>query len=161
MSPELTLTVAEAIAWRRRVMSSLVNTFVGRGNWRLALGLLEDLGKERCSASSGDTSSLGRSPPESSAPGRGEAQPPQTAEATDDALRVEALSRIGRVFLQFGSLRDAEIYFRRAEEAAAAEGAREDHPRVSRARWSCRLCQCRYAWRALPREYWDRVRLAP
>ena len=120
-----TLTVAEAVAWRRRVMLSLVNTFVGRGNWRLALALLEDLGKEQCS-----TGAL--------APTGGAAQPPLPAVvATDDALRVEALSRIGRVFLQFGSLQDAEVYFRRAEEAAAAEGAREDNPRVSRSSWSC------------------------
>lgn len=148
-STALTLTVAEAIAWRRRVMLSLVNTFVGRGNWRLALGLLEDLGKEQCGSCSGDTSSLGRSFPQTSAPGKDEdaattgalaatggAEEPAAAAAaaavaTDDVLRVEALSRIGRVFLQFGSLQDAEVYFRRAEEAAAAEGAREDNPRVS------------------------------
>lgn len=114
----MTLTVAEAVAWRRWVMSSLVNIFVGRGNWRLALGLLEDLGKEQCSGT-GALAATG---------GAAESSP---AVATDDAVRVEALSRIGRVFLQFGSLQDAEVYFRRAEEAAAAEGAREDNPRVS------------------------------
>lgn len=49
-------------------------------------------------------------------------------EKAADAYRVEVLSRIGRVFLQFGALRDAEVYFRRAEEAA---GLPEDNPRVS------------------------------
>lgn len=44
------------------------------------------------------------------------------------AARVEILSRIARVFLQFGSLRDAEVYFVRAERAA---GTQEDNPRVS------------------------------
>eukprot|EP00752_Nemacystus_decipiens_P007280 g6516.t1 len=118
-SASSTLTVAEAVAWRRRVMLSLVNTFVGRGNWRLALALLEDLGREQCSIGA-------------LAATRGAAESPLPAAvvATEDALRVEALSRIGRVFLQFGSLQDAEVYFRRAEEAAAVEGAREDNPRV-------------------------------
>lgn len=122
-SAAVTVTVAEAITWRRRVMSGLVNTFVGRGNWRLALGLLEDLGREQCSSSS----SSGNRTSSTAATGEKEA-------AAGDALRVELLSRIGRVFLQFGSLEDAEVYFRRAEKAAAAaatEGAKEDNPRVS------------------------------
>lgn len=119
----MTLNAEDAVAWRRRVMSSLVNTFVGRGNWRLALGLLEDLGKEQCST--GASAAMG---------GTGDSSPPV---ATDDALRVDVLSRIGRVFLQFGSLQDAEVYFRRAEEAAAAEGAKEDNPRVSQSSCSC------------------------
>eukprot|EP00903_Cladosiphon_okamuranus_P008957 g8571.t1 len=117
-SASLTLTVAEAVAWRRRVMSSLVNSFVGRGNWRLALALLEEMGKEQCSTAALATTG-----------GAAQPQPPLPA-VTDDTLRVEVLSRIGRVFLQFGSLVDAEVYFRRAEEAAAAEGAGEDNPRV-------------------------------
>lgn len=109
-SAAVTLTVAEAITWRRRVMSCLVNTFVGRGNWRQALELLEDLGKEQCSSSSSRTSST----------------------AAGGALRVELLSRVGRVFLQFGSLGDAEVYFRRAEKAAEAMGGtKEGNPRVS------------------------------
>lgn len=128
----LTLTVAEAVAWRRRVMSSLVNSFVGRGNWRLALALLEEMGKEQCGT--GALAATG---------GAAESHPPAVA-ATDDALRVEVLSRIGRVFLQFGSLEDAEVYFRRAEEAAAVEGAREDNPRVSH-RACCCQWQCCHA----------------
>lgn len=45
------------------------------------------------------------------------------------SCRVEVLSRIGRVFLQFGALKDAEVYFRRAEEAVLAEGdaGNKDH----------------------------------
>ncbi|CAM9831498.1 unnamed protein product [Scytosiphon promiscuus] len=101
MAGGATLTAAEAIVWRRRAISSLVNTFVGRGNWRLALGLLDTLGEEQCGtrASAADCSS----PLHHSAAA--------SSEAAVGVLRVELLSRIGRVFLQFGSLKDAEIYF--------------------------------------------------
>ncbi|CAN0523062.1 unnamed protein product, partial [Ectocarpus sp. 12 AP-2014] len=116
-----TVTVAEATTWRRRVMLNLVNMFVGRGNWRMALGLLEDLGEDQCGE---------RSPPACSSSSHeeetGEAGE-EGARAPVDDLRVELLSRIGRVFLQFGSLEDAELYFRRAEAAAAAAGS---NPRI-------------------------------
>lgn len=127
-SAAVTITAAEAIKWRRRVMSGIVNTFVGRGNWRLALGLLEDLGNEQCgnSKSTSSTVATGDRAVAGVLTGSG-----QEAGATG-ALRVELLSRIGRIFLQFGSLEDAEVYFHRAEEAVAATGcAKEDNPRVS------------------------------
>lgn len=118
-----TVTVAEATTWRRRVMLNLVNMFVGRGNWRMALGLLEDLGEDQCGELS--TPVCSSSSHDEVAPA---AAGEEGARASVDDLRVEFLSRIGRVFLQFGSLEDAEVYFRRAEAAAAAAGT---NPRVS------------------------------
>ncbi|CAM9686740.1 unnamed protein product [Ectocarpus sp. 8 AP-2014] len=116
-----TVTVAEATTWRRRVMLNLVNMFVGRGNWRMALGLLEDLGEDQCGERS--TPACSSSSHEEVTAAAGE----EGARASVDNVRVELLSRIGRVFLQFGSLEDAEVYFRRAEAAAAAAGS---NPRI-------------------------------
>ncbi|CAM9330233.1 unnamed protein product [Ectocarpus sp. 4 AP-2014] len=120
-APTTTVTVVEATTWRRRVMLNLVNMFVGRGNWRMALGLLEDLGEDQCSERS--TPACSSSSHEEVTGAAGE----EGAWAPVDDLRVELLSRIGRVFLQFGSVEDAEVYFRRAEAAAAEAGS---NPRI-------------------------------
>lgn len=51
-----------------------------------------------------------------------------------EACRVEMLSRIGRIFLQLGALKDAEVYFRRAAKAVVGRedgGGGDDDPRVS------------------------------
>lgn len=121
-SPALTKT--EAAAWRRRVTSSLANAFVRQGNWRLALTLLEAMGEEECSPvvpePGVDTACCGKD------------GTPTAAQV--GAFRVEVLSRIGRVFLQLGALKDAEVYFRRAAEVVMGRGngdGGDDDPRVS------------------------------
>lgn len=106
--------------WRRRVTSSLANVFVRRGNWRLALGLLDAMGEEQCARAA----CTGDAVDGASLMGAGIG-----GQAAVCDVRVELLSRIGRVFLQFGALGDAEVYFGRAEESAVV---REDNPRVSR-----------------------------
>lgn len=130
----LALTVEEATIWRRRVTSSLANAFVRRGNWRQALGLLEAIGEEQCApaprygdAAVGNDRETALT--EEGAPAvEGGAVGGVTGEAAVSTFRVEVLSRIGRVFLQFGALRDAEVYFLRAEEASDSP---DDSPRVS------------------------------
>lgn len=118
------LTKAEAAAWRLRVTSSLANAFVGQGNWRLALTLLEEMGEEECSPvvteRGVDAACCGKD------------GTPTAAHV--GAFRVEVLSRIGRVFLQLGALKDAEVYFRRAAEAVMGRedgDGGDDDPRVS------------------------------
>lgn len=132
------LTVEEATIWRRRVTSSLANAFVRRGNWRQALGLLEAIGEEQCPPSppSGNAAADGNESEtallEGGAPtaegGAVEGGGVAGEAAAVDTFRVEVLSRIGRVFLQLGALKDAEVYFHRAEEASLSP---EDSPRVS------------------------------
>lgn len=121
----LPLTVDQASVWRRRVMSTLANVFVMRGNWRLALDLLETMGEE----TEGNAASVGR--------GNG----------TGSTCRVELLSRIGRVFLQFGALKDAEIYFRCAEEVVTAEAEARDRGHVGdNARVGLKQCEELCKW---------------
>lgn len=125
------LTKGEAAAWRRRVVSSLANAFVGQGNWRLALGLLEAMGEEECSSAVAERGQgVGV---DGSCCGEDGVSTTAAAAAEVAALRVELLSRIGRVFLQLGALKDAEVYFRRAAEAVEEreDGDGEDDPRVS------------------------------
>lgn len=88
-------------------MSTLANVFVMRGNWRLALDLLETMGEE-----TEGNANVGR------------------GSGTESTCRVELLSRIGRVFLQFGALKDSEIYFRCAEEIVSAEAEAGDRGHV-------------------------------
>lgn len=133
----LALTVEEAAIWRRRVTSSLANAFVRRGNWRQALGLLEAIGEEQCSSAprSGDATGGNASetaPTEEGAPAVEDGAVGGTGVVGEEAvstLRVEVLSRIGRVFLQFGAVKDAEVYFLRAEDALDSP---DDSPRVSK-----------------------------
>lgn len=126
----LALTVEEATIWRRRVTSSLANAFVRRGNWRQALGLLEAIGEDQCSSAPRfDTGSTEEGTPTVEGGPVGGAG--AVGEAAVSTFRVEVLSRIGRVFLQFGALKDAEVYLHRAEEASVSP---DDSPRVSQTR---------------------------
>lgn len=102
-SPLIVSGVAE---WRRRVVISLANVFVRRGSWRLALGLLEAMGEEYASSACTEKDRWENG------------TVPEHAVVAGNAIRVDMLTRIGRVFLQFGALEDAEVYFLRAEEAA-------------------------------------------
>lgn len=116
-------------------MSCLANLFVRRGNWRLALGMLEAVGEDQCcpAVRLGDAT---EAVPVVAGPNveGGEAKGTEVGKEAEDeeeataAFRVELLSRIGRVFLQFGALEDAQVYFRRANQAS---GVRQDNPRVS------------------------------
>lgn len=116
-----TLTASDVAEWRRRVVVSLANVFVRRGSWRLALGLLEAMGEEYASSAR-----IGKYLGE-------DGTVPERAviagSATVAAIRVDVLTRIGRVFLQFGALEDAEVYFRRAEETAT-EPANDPRVRI-------------------------------
>lgn len=115
-------------------MSTLANTFVSRGNWRLALGLLEAMGEEACAPEATIVKCCRDVNESEEALG---ARKREQGEGVVSACRVEVLSRIGRVFLQFGALKDAEVYFRRAEEAVVVRRgerysqAAGDNPRVS------------------------------
>lgn len=108
-------------------MSALANMFVSRGNWRLALGILETMGEEACAPLGQSEGSINAGVGVVGGGG-----------ARSSACRVEVLSRIGRIFLQFGALKDAEVYFRRAEEAVPLEreggntGHVGDNARVSK-----------------------------
>lgn len=116
-----TLTAAVAAEWRRRVVVSLANVFVRRGSWRLALGLLEAMGEEYASSAriGKDRWEDGTMPVRAVIEGS----------AMVAAIRVDVLTRIGRVFLQFGALKDAEVYFNRAEETAL-EPANDSRVRI-------------------------------
>lgn len=120
------LSTAEARVWRRRVISALANTFVRRGDWRLALDLLETLGKEVCTPAAAcdhdDDGGGGAGDTSAGDPSR-DGVTAHHRESVISASRVEVLSRIGRIFLQIGAIKDAELFFRRAEEAVAAGDA--------------------------------------
>lgn len=140
----LALTVEEATIWRRRVSSSLANAFVRRGNWRQALGLLEAIGEEQCLPAPHSEDAAGgnggeTTPTEEGAPTVGSGAVGGlgvVGEAAVSTFRVEVLSRIARVFLQLGALKDAEVYFLRAEEASDSP---DDSPRVSQT-WDEHCC---------------------
>lgn len=117
-------------------MSCLANTFVTRGDWRLALSLLEEMGEDCCAPAdkTDPQSGAGEASAEGSHGEKGEVG--EDSESMVSACRVELLSRIGRVFLQFGALKDAEVYFRRAEEAVVTGNGEDcqavaDNARVS------------------------------
>lgn len=128
------LAAEEATIWRRRVTSSLANAFVRRGNWRQALGLLEAIGEEQCPSAprttGGNDSETAQT--EGGVPavegGAVEGEGFVGESRAVSTFRVEVLSRIGRVFLQLGALKDAEVYFHRAEEASLSP---DNSPRVS------------------------------
>lgn len=149
----LALTAEEATIWRRRVSSSLANAFVRRGNWRQALGLLEAIGEEQCLPAPRSEDAAGGNGSETTPIGEGAPTVEGGAvggvgvvgEAAVSTFRVEVLSRIGRVFLQFGAVKDAEVYFLRAEEASDSP---DDSPRVSQT-WGGHCCA--YSYCMLPR----------
>eukprot|EP00638_Chattonella_subsalsa_P022645 CAMPEP_0117857060 /NCGR_PEP_ID=MMETSP0950-20121206/1647_1 /TAXON_ID=44440 /ORGANISM="Chattonella subsalsa, Strain CCMP2191" /LENGTH=597 /DNA_ID=CAMNT_0005706339 /DNA_START=16 /DNA_END=1806 /DNA_ORIENTATION=+ len=96
-------SLQEACAWKRRVRLSLANLFVKERCYRLALGILEDILQEISSPSPISK--------ESSA---------ECSSLTElHRCRIEVYSRIGKIFLQMGNIRDAKFFFNKAEEEDA------------------------------------------